>query len=440
MNDTSSRNPATAVIGLQFGDEGKGQITDLLAQQHDIVVRYNGGANAGHSVQIGDCHYALHQVPLGVLTADRLNVMANGVVVDPEALLLELTVLRSMGVTVGGNLRVSDRAHLVMPYHKLEEQLREYLLGRSLGSNRILGTTGRGIGPCYADKAFRDTALRVADLFDENLDDRIAYIVTVKNATLAGLAAAADVDYKPLVADEIRSRCEGWAGQIQPFACDAASILNDAMASGRRVLFEGAHACLLDVDHGTYPYVTSSNSSALGITAGSGVPASLLGTIVGVAKLYTSRVGSGPFPTEAIGHVVDRLRKRAAEYGTSTGRPRRLGWLDIPALRAAVRLNGISSLCLTGLSMLQGMSQIPVCVGYRYKGGVLDTLPSSCHVIEELEPVYQEFAGFDEPIDACRSIDALPLPAQAVVDFVEQQLAPVRWVCVGRRRDQVLER
>jgi adenylosuccinate synthase len=366
--------------------------------------------------------------------------MANGVALDPEALVSELTALRDMGVMVGENLRISDRAHLVMSYHKLEEQFREHLLGRSLGSDRILGTTGRGIGPCYADKAFRDTALRVADLFDVKLGERIAHIVTVKNAILAGLAAAVDVDHKPLVADEIRNRCEGWAKQIQPFACDTATMLNDAMDSGRRVLFEGAHACLLDVDHGTYPYVTSSNSSALGITAGSGVPASAVGTVVGVAKLYASRVGSGPFPTEAFGDVVDALRMRAAEYGTSTGRPRRLGWLDIPALRAAVRINGVSSLCLTGLSMLQGMSRIPVCVGYRYKGGVLDTLPSACHIIDELEPVYEEFVGLDEPVDSYRSFSALPMPAQAFVDFVEQQLAPVRWVCVGRRRDQVLER
>ena len=441
MNEPRPRVPATAVVGLQFGDEGKGQITDLLAQSHDVIVRYNGGANAGHSVHVGDRQYALHQVPLGVLTPGRSNVLANGVALDPDALGQEMHALRSMGVVIGDNLRISDRAHLVMPYHKVEERLRELLAKMTLGSDQILGTTGRGIGPCYADKASRDTAVRVADLFaDRHLHARLAHIVIVKNAILAALAKAAGVVYEPLTVDDLRALCATWADSIGPFACDVSTWLDHAMRDGARVLFEGAHAALLDIDHGTFPFVTSSNSSVLGICAGTGIPPARVGDVIGVAKLYTSRVGTGPFPTEFTGELADSLRTRAGEYGTSTGRPRRLGWLDIPALRMAARLNGVSALCLTGLAMLAGLPYARVCVAYRHRGEMLDTLPASVTTLDEMAPLYEDFAGFDGPIDRCGSFGELPAAARALVELIEQRVAPVGWVCVGRRRDQVLKR
>jgi adenylosuccinate synthase len=430
---------STALVGLQFGDEGKGQITDLLSSTHDVIVRYNGGANAGHSVRVGDQRFALHQIPTGTLTPDRLNVLANGVVLDVDGFIEELAVLRAQDVSIAGNLKVSDRAHLVLPYHRTEERLRDQLAEQILGDAARLGTTARGIGPAYADKAARDTAIRVADLFQPAvLRTRLQLIAAVKDAMLGGLAKRAGVPHDPINADQLMALCAAWAEQIRPFVCDTGLLLQQAIAAGRRLLFEGANAALLDVDHGTYPFVTASNSSALGISAGTGLPTKAIGDVVGVAKLYMSRVGTGPFPTEIDGELAHTLRDRGDEFGTSTGRARRIGWLDLPALRSAVQLNGVKRLALTGLSVLSAMPTIKVCVAYRYRGQVLERFPDSTVVLQAVEPVYREFDGFMEDISACRSFVDLPRGAKELIDFVARETVPVEYICVGKRRDQLI--
>ena len=437
MSAMSPGQRSTAVIGLQFGDEGKGQIVDLLAAEHRVTVRYNGGANAGHSVRIANEKFALHQVPVGVLTAGTLNVLANGVVLDVDGLLGELRTLAGAGVEVGDNLRISDRAHLVMPYHLHEERLRDALAQQVLGEARRLGTTFRGIGGSYADKAARDSAVRVGDLFDpDELRIRLGFIVALKNATLAGLATAVGAHFEPNTVDDLFARCMAWAEQIRPFVTDTSSLLNDRLDAGDGVLFEGANAALLDIDHGTYPYVTSSNSSALGITAGTGVSPVRLRRIIGVAKLYTSRVGTGPFVTEMHGAEADALRERGGEYGTTTGRPRRVGWLDLPALTAAVRLNGVTELFLTGLGVLAGLPEVRVCVGYR-NGAPAGTAPTTAQ-LHRMEPIYEVFPGFDTTVADCRRMADLPANARALLARVEAEVAPVAGVCVGKGREQVL--
>ncbi len=442
-----SGQTSTAVIGLQYGDEGKGQIVDLLAAEHSVTVRYNGGANAGHSVRIGNEKFALHQVPVGVLTQGTLNVLANGVVLSIDGLLGELRTLAGAGVEVGDNLRISDRAHLVMPYHLQEERLRDALAQKVLGEARRLGTTFRGIGGAYADKAARDSAVRVGDLFDpEELRLRLGFIVALKNATLGGLAAAVGADFAPNSVEDLVAICAAWAEQVRPFVTDTSSLLNDRLDAGHGVLFEGANAALLDIDHGTYPYVTSSNSSALGITAGTGVAPTRLRRIIGVAKLYTSRVGTGPFVTELHGAEADALRERGNEYGTTTGRPRRVGWVDLPALRAAVRLNGVTELFLTGLGVLAGLPEVRVCTGYRNfntgdgTDGAKPGVPPTTAQLQTLEPIYEVFPGFDTTVSECRSIAELPANARSLLERVESVVAPIAGVCVGKGREQVLRR
>jgi adenylosuccinate synthase len=439
MSDSSEQPRSTAVVGLQFGDEGKGQIVDCLAAHHDVVVRYNGGANAGHSVNVGNEQFALHQVPIGALTAGRLNVLANGVVLDADGLLAELVTLANAGVQVEDRLKISDRAHLVMPYHFAEERLRDLIAQSALGDSQRLGTTSRGIGTCYADKAARDTAVRVADLYEpEPLRARLGFIARIKDAMLAALAQVAGVPHTPVTAAELAKLCAVWADQLRPYVCDTTALLRRAADEGSRVLFEGANAALLDVDHGTYPFVTSSNSSVLGIGAGTGMPPSCLDTVVGVAKVYMSRVGTGPFPTEIHGELAQQLRARGHEFGSTTGRPRRLGWLDLPALRAAASRNGVTELTLTGLSVLAGLPRIRVCTAYRLGNALLEHLPASASVLESVEPVYEEIDGFEGALTACRSLDDLPTPARRLIALIELSVAPVRAVCIGKRRDQLL--
>lgn len=436
---TQSAARSTALIGLQFGDEGKGQMADRLSASHDVIVRYNGGANAGHTITIGDQRFALHQIPIGVLTPDRLNVLANGVVLDVERFAAELATLSAQGIDAVGRLRISDRAHLVMPYHRAEEKLRDLLASRLLDDDARLGTTARGIGPAYADRAARDTAIRVADVFEPDvLGRRLCFIAEVKDAVLGALAARAGVAHEPVEADQLAALCAGWAEQLRPFICDTGELLRDAVSAGRRLLFEGANAALLDVDHGIFPYVTSSNSSVCGISAGTGLPPSAIGDVVGVAKLYVSKVGTGPFPTEIHGADAEDLRQRGNEYGTTTGRPRRVGWLDLPALRVAVQLNGVTKLVLTGLGVLSGLPSIRVCTGYRAAGRILSCLPASAEGMRAIEPVYEELAGLSADIGACEAVDDLPREATALLDLVEQHVAPIAYVCVGRRRDQVI--
>ncbi|MAE60276.1 MAG: adenylosuccinate synthase [Planctomycetaceae bacterium] len=434
----------TAVCGLQYGDEGKGQIVDVLAEQHDFVIRYNGGANAGHTVQIGDEKHAMHLVPSGILNPNVTNVIGNGVVIDPATLLEEIDVLATRGVEVGDNLRISNRAHVVFPYHKHEDGLREAAVSRLRGQEKMLGTTGRGIGPCYADKAYRSTAIRVSDLLDVDvLSTKLKDVIVIKRAMLGALADLAGQALEAMDVDALVEQYADYGRLLRPHVCDTAQLLNDAAARGGRMLFEGANATLLDVDHGTYPFVTSSSCSASGIYSGTGVPAGSVAPIVGIVKMYTSRVGGGPFPTEfadddAIGGGI---RERGNEFGTTTGRPRRIGWLDLASTRYTTMISGTTQLACTGLAVLAGLDTLRICTDYRYKGEVLGTFPADAELIADVEPVYEDLPGFTDSISDVRSYGDLPAEARGYVDFVEQRLnVPIPQVCVGQRRDQILAR
>ena len=329
----NERPPHTAIVGLQWGDEGKGKIVDLLTAEHDVIVRYNGGANAGHTVVVGSERYALHLIPSGILYPDKECVVGNGVVVDPEKLLQEIDALRARGVRVGDNLRISDRAHVVMPYHKEQDAALEEYLGAKTASargNLSIGTTRRGIGPAYADKIRRSTAIRVGDLLDPDyLRSRLHVICTLRTAELEALG----VRTAPLDPDALATQYAAFGERLRPHVVDSVYALHDAMLAGRSLLFEGANASLLDIDHGTFPYVTSSNCSTLGIPSGTGVPGHVIGRVLGIMKAYSTRVGAGPFPTELDNELGQRIRERGREYGTTTGRPRRCGWLDLVAVR-----------------------------------------------------------------------------------------------------------
>lgn len=429
-----------AIIGLQWGDEGKGQIVDVLTPRYDLVVRYNGGANAGHTVMIGDRKFALHLVPSGILNPGTLNVVGNGVVVDPAGMLDEIDGLRQCGVEVGANLVVSDRAHVVMPYHKRADALMEKALAGARGVEHAIGTTGRGIGPCYADKAQRSTAIRMGELLDMRaLRGKLPHIVAVKNRVLGALADAAGEAFEPYDADLLADQLAALAQRLSPHIRDTNALLLDAMDGGKRLLFEGANACLLDVDHGTYPFVTSSNCSSLGIYAGAGVPGGSVGMMIGVVKTYTSRVGGGPMPTELLDATGEQIRRDGHEFGTTTGRPRRCGWLDLVAVRYAVRLSGITALACTGLSVLASLPRLKVCVAYECDGRRYDTVPADAALLGRVKPVYETFDGFGGPVDGCRGFDDLPTAARQYLRRIEQFTGvPVALACVGRRRDQIL--
>jgi len=432
----NTKTKSTSVIGLQYGDEGKGQIVDLLSGKHDIVVRYNGGANAGHSVEIGNEKYVLHQIPIGVLTPGRINVLGNGVVISLEALIDEITMLEKSGIALGG-LLISNRAHIVMPYHLQEEQLRHQLTTDLLGDEKPLGTTFKGIGLCYADKAYRDTAIRIEDLYHPKaLAERLKYIVALKNSTLSGLANEVGVDFQPYTVDELLKQLCYWADILEPFICDTATMLNE---EGVTLLFEGANSAMLDIDHGTFPYVTSSHGSTFGITAGTGhFPKNL--DKIGVAKVYMTRVGTGPFVTEIFGDLADLIRETGSEYGSTTGRPRRIGWLDLPALRSMVMLNNIDKLVLTGLSVMSTLDKFQVCTGYRLDGKIITDIPASIEDIERVKPVFEEFDIYsdDSPVHSSECMDDLPNWALSLVGLIEGEVGRVAGVCIGRRRDQVL--
>ncbi|MDH3583924.1 MAG: adenylosuccinate synthase [Phycisphaerae bacterium] len=434
--------PHTAVTGLQWGDEGKGKIVDLLTADHDLVVRYNGGANAGHTVVVGEQTYALHLIPSGILHPDKLNIIGNGVVIDPAKLLEEIDGLATRGVEVGENLRISDRAHLVMPYHKQQDALMEAALATADGDDGRIGTTGRGIGPAYADKAIRSTAVRVADLYEpKSLRRKLAHIAAVKNATLGALARLADESFEPIDADALAEQMLGFAEILRPHVTDTSALLHRAAEDGRRILFEGANACMLDIDHGTYPFVTSSNCSSLGIFPGTGLPGSTVNRVVGIHKAYTTRVGGGPFVTELDDAIGNRIRERGREYGTTTGRPRRCGWLDLVVLKYSSRICGATELALMLLDVLAGFETLKICVAYELDGRRLDHFPARAETLDRVQPVYEELEGFSDEITAVRRQDQLPAAARAYVDRIEQVVGvPVTTISVGPERSQTLSR
>jgi adenylosuccinate synthase len=420
---------ATVVVGAQWGDEGKGKIVDLLAEAFAVVARYQGGNNAGHTVQVGDETFKFRLLPSGILFPGKLCVLGNGVVLDPEVLCEELDELAARGRSAEG-LRISGNAHLVMPWHRVLDQASELHLGALQ-----IGTTRRGIGPAYADKAAR-VGIRVQDLLDAKiLREKIATALELKNEQLGFLYGIGRLD-----AGAIQASAARHAARLAPYIADVSLLVNQALDAGEPVLCEGAQGTLLDLDHGTYPFVTSSNPIAGGACVGLGFGPTRIGAVAGVAKAYLTRVGEGPFPSEAEPAAADTLREAGAEFGTVTGRPRRCGWLDLVGLRYAARVNGFTELVLTKLDVLSGAPEIPVCVAYRLRNGsVSEHFPSHQSDFHHAEPVWESLEGWGEPIDAVRNFDDLPPAAQRYVAFVAERLGiPVGLVSVGQRRDQVL--
>jgi len=401
--------PATTVIGTQWGDEGKGKILDLLSAEADLVVRFQGGANAGHTVEVGGRRFIFHLLPSGVLHEEKTNVIGNGVALDPTVLFSEIDQLAGAGILLDGRLFISGKAHLVMPYHRRLDAARE-------GARSVkIGTTSRGIGPCYTDKMARN-GLRVFDLADfDRFRRKLDLVLPQKNRILEEAYGAEPLD-AARVLDEFRELSR----RIEPFVADTGRIVRRALGLGRRVFFEGAQGALLDIDHGTYPFVTSSNSCALGVSAGAGVPPHVVGKIIGVAKAYTTRVGSGPFPTGGDDALDERLREKGDEFGATTGRPRRCGWLDGVALRYVSGLNGLHALALTKLDVLSGIETLKVCTGYRIAGREHEDFPADADLLGEVEPIFEELAGWSGDISQCRAFSELPGEARDYVAFMEK--------------------
>ena len=421
-----------AVVGLQWGDEGKGKIVDALSDEADVVVRYCGGANAGHTVRFGGKKYSTHLLPVGVFRPHVLNLIGNGVVIDPAVLLREVDALNADGIDVTPeNLKISYKAHLVMPYHLREDAARE-----QAAEGGAIGTTRRGIGPCYADKMQRATAIRVADLTKEaQLRAKIGEIVTEKNKVLETLYGGA-----PLDPNEIFETYRAYGKRLAPFVDDVGRLVLSAFRDGKKILFEGAHAALLDVDHGTYPYVTSSSCSALGLFSGSGAPPQTVRQFIGVAKAYNTRVGGGPFPTELANETGDLIRERGHEYGTTTGRPRRIGWFDAVATRYAADLCGCTAVALTLLDVLSGFEELKICTGYKLEGEMLPGFVADPDVLAAVEPVYETLPGWAADISQCQSVDDFPAEAKAYVGRLQELMGvPIRLVSVGPDRAATLQ-
>ncbi len=419
--------PVTVVLGTQWGDEGKGKLTDLLAADMEIVVRYQGGHNAGHTLVVDGETFALQLVPSGILYPHITPVIGNGVVVEPATLFEELAMLGERGVDTS-RLKVSGNAHLIMPYHLELDRVTERYLGKS-----ALGTTKRGIGPAYADKAAR-VGIRVQDLLDPKIfRAKLEVAIKEKNAVLAKV-----YNRLPLDAGEIAHRyLDEYAPKMKPFIEDTVTFLHQALAAGTPILAEGAQATFLDLDHGTYPYVTSSNPTAGGACVGTGIGPRDIDRVIGIAKAYVTRVGAGPFPTEVDGDTADMLVERGREYGTNTGRRRRPGWFDAVMLRQAVRVNSLSEVALTKLDVLDECETVRVCVGYRLDGEVIDHVPYHQSVLHKVEPIYEELPGWNEDISAATGADGLPSKARDYVEFLGEQIgAPVNLVGVGPGREQ----
>jgi adenylosuccinate synthase len=422
--------PAYVIIGGQWGDEGKGKVVDLLSEKAHIVARFNGGNNAGHTVINDLGEFKFHLIPVGILRPGVTSIIGNGVVVDPDALLEEVSELQARSVDVS-RLIISDRAHVVMPYHAIIDHLEENI--RAEGGDAI-GTTGRGIGPAYGDKAAR-TGIRMTDLLDEKgLLSRVSFVLEQKNALITKLYGA-----DPLSLEDVYERCREWGRSLRPYIQPVEPILQEALAKDQRLLLEGAQGAMLDLDHGTYPYVTSSSPTVGGACTGLGISPTRIQGVAGVYKAYATRVGAGPFPTELNNEIGEAIRARAWEYGTTTGRPRRCGWFDAVAARYSVAINGMNSAILTRLDVLDGFSPIKVCVAYRVNGEVTDRFPSTSAVLEACEPVYEEFPGWDKPTAGASDISALPPEALRYVRRLEELLGcPISMISTGPRREEAI--
>jgi adenylosuccinate synthase len=421
----------TCVVGLQWGDEAKGKIVDLLTDQHDLVVRYNGGANAGHTVVRAGTAYKFSLLPTGLLRPGVCGVIGNGVVIDPARFDEEVEDLRHKGVAIGPeNLIVSDHAHLIFPYHKEEDALSEK------NETGAIGTTGRGIGPCYQDKVGRSCGVRVGELlYSDHLRERLRRIVPRKNGLLRALSPEA----KTFDAEALWKQYRDFGDRLRPHVADTMRLLHRALADGRRVLFEAAQGSLLDVDHGTYPFVTSSSSSTAGVWSGSGVPARKLDRVVGVIKAYATRVGNGPFPTELHDAVGEQIRRTGKEYGTVTGRPRRCGWFDAVATRYTAALSGADGLAVMLLDVLAGLDELHVCTAYELDGERIEHFPSDAFLLARCRPVYETLPGWQEDVGAARRPADLPAAARRYVDRLADLLGlPVSIISVGPDREQTI--
>ena len=427
--------PVSIIVGAQWGDEGKGKIVDMLSEKIDIVARYQGGANAGHTVVIGDpkgaSHktYVLHLVPSGIFQKNVKCVIGNGVVIDPVALMDEIEMIKSFGIKIDGRLFISHNAHLIMPYHKLLDNIREQ------GAQKI-GTTGRGIGPAYIDKYMR-TGIRVVDLLDRKvLREKLTRNIEEKNQLLSKVYGSAEIDV-----DKIVNEYQEFDKKIDPFITDTSALLNNALSKKKKILAEGAQGALLDVDHGTYPYVTSSNPTSGGACTGLGIPPTSVTSIIGIVKAYSTRVGNGPFPTELHEITGETLRKIGREFGATTGRPRRCGWLDMVSLKYSLMINGVSEIALTKLDVLDQFDEIQICVGYKKDGKRLKLFPTDVQTLESVEPVLQSYKGWNENISEAKQWKQLPKRTMKYVETIEKLSGvKVSLVSVGARRDQTIVR
>lgn len=418
------------VLGAQWGDEGKGKMTDYLAEEAEVVVRFQGGNNAGHTVEVDDKQYKLRLIPSGILHDEKLNVIGNGVVVDPIALFEEIDYLIGEGVKVTPEkLIISDRAHVIMPYHKTLDVLKE----KARGKNDI-GTTGRGIGPCYTDK-FERCGIRICDLLNKEVfKDKLETNIKLKNDYITNILGGEALNF-----DEIYNKYVEYAEKLKPFVKDTSVKVYDAIKKDKTVLFEGAQGMLLDIDYGTYPFVTSSNTTAGGVASGVGIGPNMITNAVGIAKAYTTRVGKGPFPTELDNEIGEWIREKGHEYGVNTGRSRRCGWLDVVILKTSVRVSGLTSLAITKIDTLAGLDKVKMCVGYKFNDTVIDYFPASLEDLAKCEPIYEEFEGWDESVAEARSYEELHPNARKYLERIEELTdTRISIVSVGPKRDQTM--
>ena len=417
---------SVVVVGTQWGDEGKGKITDFLSENAEVIARYQGGNNAGHTIKFDGVTYKLHLIPSGIFYKEKISVIGNGMVVDPKALVEELAYLHEQGISTD-NLRISNRAHVILPYHIRLDEVEEL----RKGANKI-GTTKKGIGPAYMDKAAR-VGIRIADLLDyEVFEAKLEQNLAEKNRLFERI-----YEVEGFKKEDILDEYYEYGQQFKQYVCDTSVVLNDALDEGKRVLFEGAQGVMLDIDQGTYPFVTSSNPVAGGVTIGSGVGPSKITHVVGVCKAYTSRVGDGPFPTELHDEIGQKIREVGREYGTTTGRPRRIGWFDSVVVRHARRVSGLTDLSLNSIDVLTGIETLKICTAYRYKDEVITDYPASLKVLSECDPIYEELPGWTEDITGVKSLDELPANARHYVERITQLTGvPLSTFSVGPDRTQ----
>lgn len=418
------------VVGTQWGDEGKGKITNMFAQDAHVIVRYGGGNNAGHTVIIGEEKFELHLIPSGIIYPEKINIVGNGVVIDPVSMVEEIEGLEERGISLN-NLFISETAHVIMPYHRLLDKLEE-----SMKAEGKIGTTGRGIGPCYTDKVAR-RGLRMIDLLDKDrfydkLQDALAY----QNLVLEKI-----FEVEPLKAEEIMKDYQPYIEKLKPYVRNTTLMLANLLDEGKEIFFEGAQGTLLDIDYGTYPYVTSSNPTAGGVCTGTGVGPTRIDNVIGVVKAYLTRVGEGPFPTELEDETGDLLREKGFEFGVTTGRPRRCGWFDVPVLKHAARVNGLTELVLTKLDVLSGFNELKICTAYRHQGELIEEFSPFMDEIDGLEPVYETMTGWEEEIDGVKEYELLPENAQKYVERLEEYIGvPVTVIGTGPERNEAIIR